>query len=344
MVDHAVAVSNATCALHIACLALDVGPGDVVWTSPVTFVASANCALYCNAAVDFVDIDPRTFNMSVELLKQKLKKAEAAGNLPSVVIPVHFGGQPCDMASIHALGQRYDFRIIEDASHAIGATYEESPIGRCEYSDIAVFSFHPVKIITTGEGGMTLTSDQMLAERMRRCRTHGFTHNREEMQPRPSDEIWNYQQISLGYNYRMTDIQAALGTSQLTRLDEFISRRNQIAQRYDDELQDLPVRVQQPFSKALSSYHLYPIRLNLGEIGKSQRQVYDAMRNAGILVNLHYIPVYLQPYYEALGFTRGYCPEAESYYREALTIPMYPAMTDDQQTLVIETLRKVLSN
>ncbi len=340
--QHAVAVNSATSALHIACLALGVGKGDIVWTTPITFVASANCALYCGATVDFVDIDPRTYNLSVERLVEKLALAEKTGKLPKVVIPVHLCGQPCDMAGIHALSQQYGFKIIEDASHAIGGKYKDEPIGNCRYSDITIFSFHPVKIITTGEGGMALTNASALADRMLRYSSHGITSDASKMQSRPADEIWNYQQISLGFNYRMTDIQAALGVSQMTRLDEFVEKRQRIAKRYDDALAGLPLQTPWQHPDSYSSYHLYPIRLKLGEDEQTQRQVYDALRAAGILVNLHYIPVYRQPYYEAMGFKTGYCPDAEQYHKEVISIPMYPTMSEVQQDEVVSCLREAL--
>lgn len=341
--QHAVAVNSATSALHIACLALGVGKGDVAWTTPITFVASANCALYCGATVDFVDIDPHTYNLSVERLAEKLILAEKAGNLPKVVIPVHLCGQPCDMAGIHALSQRYGFKIIEDASHAIGGKYKGEPIGNCRYSDITVFSFHPVKIITSGEGGMAITNDATLAKQLRLLRSHGITSTAADMQPRPAQDIWNYQQIDLGFNYRMTDIQAALGLSQMLRLDEFVAKRHAIARRYDQLLATLPVLTPLQHTDSYSGYHLYVIRLKLQEINKTQRQVYNALREAGILVNLHYIPVYRQPYYEQMGFSAGYCPQAEQYYSEVISIPMYPALTCAQQDIVVQVLRKILA-
>jgi UDP-4-amino-4,6-dideoxy-N-acetyl-beta-L-altrosamine transaminase len=340
--QHAVAVNSATSALHIACLALDVGKGDIVWTTPITFVASANCALYCGATVDFVDIDPNTYNLSVERLEEKLIQAEKIGKLPKVVIPVHLCGQPCDMAAIHALSQQYGFRIIEDASHAIGGKYKGEPIGNCRYSDITIFSFHPVKIITTGEGGMAVTNDSALAKHLRLLRSHGISSTPEDMQPRPSQEIWNYQQIDLGFNYRMTDIHAALGLSQMQRLDEFVTKRHAIAKRYDQQLSDLPVVTPWQHPDGFSSYHLYVIRLKLDAINKTHRQVYEALRAAGILVNLHYIPVYRQPYYEKMGFNEGCCPEAERYYMEAISIPMYYGLIDVQQDRVMGELRNAI--
>lgn len=335
--QHAVAVNSATSALHIACLSLGVGPGDMVWTSPITFVASANCALYCGAQVDFVDIDPRTYNLSVERLAEKLAQAEKSGSLPKVVIPVHLCGQPCDMAAIHALGQQYGFKIIEDASHAIGGKYKDEPIGNCRYSDITVFSFHPVKIITTGEGGMALTNDTQLAKRMKLLRSHGITRDAADMTHAP-DGPWYYQQIDLGYNYRMTDMQAALGFSQMRRLDEFVAKRHAIAKRYGELLADLPVVTPWQHADSYSGLHLYVIRLKLAEIGKIHREVFGALREAGIGVNLHYIPVYRQPCYSNMGFSPEHYPEAEKYYSEAISLPMYPGLTNVQQDRVVSAL------
>jgi len=340
--QYGVAVNSATSALHIACLALGVGPGDAVWTTPITFVASANCALYCGATVDFVDIDPCTYNMSVERLAEKLERAKLLGNLPRVVIPVHLCGQPCDMASIHALSQQYGFKIIEDASHAIGGKYRGEPIGNCRYSDITVFSFHPVKIITTAEGGMAMTNDAQLAKRMQLLRSHGITRDVNDMTHAP-DGPWYYQQIDLGFNYRMTELQAALGLSQMQRLDEFVAKRHAISKRYDQLLADLPVVTPWQHSDSYSGLHLYVIRLKLNEIGRTHLQVFEGLRAAGIGVNLHYIPVHTQPYYEGLGFKAGYCPEAERYYAEAVSLPMYPGLTEAQQDRVIDVLRELAS-
>jgi UDP-4-amino-4,6-dideoxy-N-acetyl-beta-L-altrosamine transaminase len=340
---HAVAVNSATSALHIACLALDVGKGDVVWTSPITFVASANCALYCGAKVDFVDIDPRTYNLSVDRLAEKLALAKRTGQLPKVVIPVHLRGQPCDMAGIYALGQQYGFKIIEDASHAIGGRYKGEPIGSGRHSDITVFSFHPVKIVTSGEGGMAVTNDPMLAKRMRSLRSHGISSSTEDMCVRPEHEIWNYQQIDLGFNYRMTDLQAALGLSQMQRLDLFVKERHEIAQRYDVLLADLPVATPWQHSDSYSGFHLYVIRLNMAEISKTQRQIYNALYSEGIGVNVHYIPVYRHPYYERMGYRAGYCVEAEKYYSQVITMPMYPGLTSVQQDFVAQSLFNVLA-
>lgn len=342
-VQHAVAVNSATSALHIACLALGIGKNDMVWTSPITFVASANCALYCGAKVDFVDVDPRTYNMSVERLSDKLESAKMDGTLPKAVIPVHFCGQSCDMEAIHSLGQRYGFKIIEDASHAIGGEYKGEAIGNCRYSDIAIFSFHPVKIVTTGEGGMALTNNLHLAKQMRLYRSHGISSDAVDMHPRDHQQIWNYQQIALGFNYRMTDILAALGLSQMKRLDTFVAKRRQLALRYDRMLKDSSVVIPWQSPDGNSSYHLYPIRLRTDRIKKSQREVYESLRMGGILVNLHYIPVYLQPYYRAMGFMEGYCPEAEKYYSEAISIPLHPGLSKDDQDYVINTLQKVIA-
>lgn len=335
---HAVAVNSATSALHLACLALGVQAGDFVWTSPITFVASANCALYCGAEVDFVDIDPSTFNISVQALAEKLLRAEQSGRLPKVVIPVHLCGLSCDMAEIHRLSKRYGFRILEDASHAIGGKYRDQPIGSCRYSDISVFSFHPVKIITTGEGGMALTNDSLLAKRMALLRSHGITREAAEM-THEADGPWYYQQIELGFNYRMTDLQAALGLSQLKRLDAFVACRHRLAGFYRQYLAGLPLAVQSQPVNCYSALHLFVIRLQSADCKMSHREVFCRLRDAGIGVNLHYIPVHLQPYYRQRGFKQGDFPQAERYYAEALTLPLYPDLSELQQLHVIATLR-----
>ena len=340
--EFAVATNSATSALHVACLALGVGKDDYVWTSANTFVASSNCALYCGASVDFVDIDPNTYNLSVECLSEKLVIAEKLGKLPKVVIPIHLNGQSSDMAGISALSKKYGFKIIEDASHAIGGKYQNEPVGNGLYSDITVFSFHPVKIITTGEGGMAVTNSEKLARRLTLFRSHGITSEINEMEPRSLDEIWNYQQIELGFNYRMTDIQAALGLNQMERLDEFVERRQHIAQRYNEELRSLPLKTPMQKIDIYSAYHLYPIRVSSKKTNMNQRQTYDAMWKQNIQVNLHYIPVYLHPYYEKLGFKQGYCPEAERYHQEAISIPMYASLTEADQTKVISVLHDIL--
>jgi UDP-4-amino-4,6-dideoxy-N-acetyl-beta-L-altrosamine transaminase len=338
---HAVAVNSATSALHLACLALSVGPGDLVWTSPVTFVASANCALYCGAQIDFVDIDPRTFNMSPEALEQKLVQARREGQLPKAVIPVHMCGQSCDMAAIHALSKQYGFHIIEDASHAIGARYQGEPIGNCRYSDIVVFSFHPVKIITTGEGGMALTNNEQLVAKLRLLRTHGITHDSDIMAyslPGP----WYYEQLELGFNYRMTDLQAALGLSQMARLDAFVARRHELATQYDRKFANLAVITPWQHPDSYSSFHLYVIQLQLEMVSKSHRDVFVNLRHSGIGVNLHYIPVYHQPYYRQLGFEIGYCRVAEQYYSRAISLPLYPDLNELQQNAIVEALMAAL--
>ena len=336
---HAVAVNSATSALHIACLALDLGPGDWLWTSPNTFVASANCALYCGAQVDFVDINPLTYNLCPIELERKLHAAEKLGKLPKILVPVHFAGQSCDMVAIHALSLKYGFKIIEDASHAIGATYRQAPLGNCSFSDITVFSFHPVKIITSAEGGMAVTNDARLATRMKKLRSHGITSDTFELEARPAAEIWNYQQKELGFNYRMTELQAALGLSQMKRLDAFVARRRLLAQRYDDKLQGLGLMTPQQSTEGLSAYHLYPICLSTYATGVKQKDLYMHLIAQGIVVNVHYIPVYLQPFYQRLGFARGYCPVAENYFQHCLSIPMYSALTIQQQNCVISKLK-----
>ncbi|MDI3515232.1 MAG: hypothetical protein PWP40_2461 [Rhodocyclaceae bacterium] len=338
---HALAVNSATSALHIACLALGLGPGDWLWTTPITFVASANCGLYCGAQVDFVDIDPRTYNLCPQALERKLVAAQAAGCLPKVVVAVHLCGQPCDMAAIHALGQRYGFKIIEDASHAIGGKYKGEFIGNGRYSDITVFSFHPVKIITTAEGGMALTNDAELANKMALLRSHGITRDAAQMTHAP-DGPWYYQQIDLGFNYRMTELQAALGVSQMARLDDYVARRHALAARYDALLADLPVTRPWQHLDSYSGLHLYVIRLQLDQIGKTHRQVFDSLREQGIGVNLHYIPVHTQPYYQQMGFKVGDFPEAERYYAEAISLPMFQTMSEAQQDLVVAALRRAL--
>jgi len=338
---HAVAVSSATAALHISCLALNLGPGDWLWTTPNTFVASANCALYCGAQVDFVDIDPHTYNLCPLKLEAKLIEAEKVGKLPKIVVPVHLTGQPCDLAAIHALGQKYGFRIIEDASHAIGGRYKGEPIGNGRYSDITVFSFHPVKIITTAEGGMALTNSDELATRLGLLRSHGITRN-PALMTQAMDGPWYYQQVALGYNYRMTDIQAALGVSQMTRLDHYVMRRHEIARRYNRLLSDLPVTLPWQHPDTYSAFHLYVIRLQLDRIKATHVQVFEALRALDIMVNLHYIPIHTQPYYQRMGFKAGDYPESEQYYREAISIPMHPTLTDNEQSTVVKVLRDAL--
>jgi len=339
---YAVAVSNATAALHLGCLALGLKKGDLLWTSPNTFVASSNCALYCGAKVDFVDIDPRTYNMSVAQLEKKLVAAKKKNRLPKIVVPVHFAGQSCEMDKIFKLSKKYGFRVVEDASHAIGGSYKNKPIGNCAFSDLAVFSFHPVKIITTGEGGMVLTNRKNLYEQLIRLRTHGITRD-EKWMTHDSHGPWYYQQIELGFNYRITDIQAALGSSQMNRLDSFIARRRFLVQRYNKLLRDLPLTLPWQHPDADPSWHLYVIRLNLEKISKTHRKVFEELRAANIGVNLHYIPVHTQPYYRKLGFKPKSFPEAERYYSEAISLPMFADLTNAQQNRVVTILKNILT-
>ena len=339
---YAVAVNSATSALHIACLAAELGPGDTLWTSPNTFVASANCGLYCGAGIDFVDIDPRSYNLSSAGLEKKLAAAKKSGTLPKVVIPVHFSGQSCEMARIDELSKEYGFTVIEDASHAIGGTYQGTPIGGCRFSEMTVFSFHPVKIITTGEGGMILTNRRDLYERLLRLRSHGITRDPGLMTQEP-DGPWDYQQIELGFNYRMTDLQAALGASQMTRLEEFVARRHELARRYDRLLSDLPLTLPWQAPDGYSAFHLYVVRVDGTRTGTSRRRLFDTLRDANIGVNVHYIPVHTQPYYQQMGFTAGMFPEAERYYAEAISLPMFAGMTEEQQDRVVKVLCEALS-
>lgn len=342
---HAIAVNSATSALHIACLALGLVKDDWLWTTPITFVASANCARYCCAQVDFVDIDPLTFNISVEALRAKLATAAQHGRLPKILVAVHMAGQSCDMQAIHELAQQFGFRIVEDASHAIGGKYRGDPVGSCRYSDITVFSFHPVKIITTAEGGMAVTNDPLLAEKMSLLRSHGITRNGEEMTHAP-DGVWYYQQIDLGFNYRMTEIQAALGVSQMERLDSYLERRHQLAGRYNQLLKDLPVVTPYQDDNSYSAYHLYVIRVGSNGV-RDRAAVFNSLRAQGIGVNVHYIPVHTQPYYENLGQQVGYevssFPQANNYYSEAISLPMYATLSNEQQDVVVDALKKALS-
>jgi UDP-4-amino-4,6-dideoxy-N-acetyl-beta-L-altrosamine transaminase len=330
---HAVAVGSATAALHVAYAGLGLGPGDVLWTSPITFVATANAARYCGADVDFVDIDPMTRCMSVDALAGKLREAESRGRLPKIVVPVHFAGQSCDMAAVRALADRYGFRVVEDACHALGGQYGSRPVGSCCHSDAAVFSFHPVKSITTGEGGAVLTNDGALAARMARLRSHGITRDPEEMEGE-GEGGWYYQQVELGWNYRMTDIQAALGTSQLQRLDDFVAKRRALAVRYDHLLSGLPLR--RPLLDGDSAWHIYAVCV----AGADRRTIYDLLRSTGIGVGVHYIPVHLQPAYRRLDFKPGAFPEAEAYYAGALSLPLYPDLSENEQECVVGFLQQ----
>lgn len=340
-VKHALAVNSATSALHIACLALGLGAGDWLWTTPITFVASANCGLYCGAQVDFVDIDPQTYNISVKALADKLALAKRNGCLPKVLVAVHLCGQPCDMKAIAALAKQYGVAVIEDASHAIGGRYQDEPIGNCRFSDITVFSFHPVKVVTTAEGGMAVTHDDDLAFKMGLFRSHGITRDADHMTRAP-DGPWYYQQIALGFNYRMTELQAALGGTQMQRLDQFVERRHEIASWYNTHLKNLPLLLPAQHPDGYSGLHLYVIRLKLADIKITHAEVFSRLRQAGVGVNLHYIPVHTQPYYQAMGFDTGDFPEAEKYYAEALSLPMYPQLTEEQLQHVFTALSDVL--
>ncbi|NMR25438.1 UDP-4-amino-4,6-dideoxy-N-acetyl-beta-L-altrosamine transaminase [Pseudoalteromonas sp. NEC-BIFX-2020_015] len=339
--EHGVAVNSATSALHIACLALDVGSNDIVWTSPISFVASANCALYCGAKIDFVDIDLNTGNMSVFELEKKLLLAEQNNCLPKVVIPVHLAGQSCDMQAIYKLALKYDFKIVEDASHAIGAKYLDKPVGCCEFSDICVFSFHPVKIITSAEGGMAVTNNQELAKRLRKLRSHGITSDPTEM-TEPSHGPWYYQQVELGFNYRMTDLHAALGISQLSKVDEFVNQRHFLAQIYDTHLDLNLIRPLHQSDTCYSAYHLYIVQLKDSDITR-HKNVITQLRAAGIIGHLHYIPIHLQPYYQAMGFSVGDFPNAEKYYQGAITLPLHPTLQEQEVHFVLNTLQQILN-
>jgi UDP-4-amino-4,6-dideoxy-N-acetyl-beta-L-altrosamine transaminase len=339
-VSNAVAVNSATSGLHIACLALDVGPGDIVWTSSVTFVASSNCALYCGAKVDFIDIDPQTYNISVNALRLKLIEAKNANKLPKIVIPVHLTGQSSQMSEIHALSKEYGFKIIEDASHAIGGKYLGESVGNCSFSDITVFSFHPVKIITTCEGGLVTTNNNELARRLRLLRSHGITRENNQLK-NVSHGSWYYEQSLLGFNYRMTDIQAALGISQMKRIDKFIHIRHNIADKYKKGFSNLPLKLPYQLNESFSSFHLYIIRFNFDKLSFTQKEAFDMMLNDKIGVNLHYIPVYYHPFYQQLGFQEGYCEEAENFYKEAMSIPIHPNLSDKDQSKVINSISKI---
>ena len=339
--QYGVAVNSATSALHVACLALGLGKDDWLWTSPNSFVASANCGLYCGAKVDFVDIDPKTYNLSVEELKKKLIQAKKDNKLPKIVIPVHFAGQSCDMQSIHKLSKEFGFKILEDASHAIGGKYLDKPIGGCQYSDITVFSFHPVKIITTAEGGLATTNQQELAEKMQLFRAHGITRE-PKLMTKKTEGGWYYQQIELGFNYRMNDLQAALGIAQMKRLDKFITIRHSLKQRYDELLKDLPLITPAQSSDSYSSLHLYPVQLKLEQLSKAHNQIFDELRKNGVGVNLHYIPIHMQPYFQNMGFKKGNFPIVEDYYSRAISIPIYQGLTTELQDKVVKVLKDVL--
>lgn len=336
---YAVAVTSATAALHISCLATGLGKGDILWTSPITFIASANCGRYCGADVDFVDIDPSTYNMSIAELEKKLQAAEIK---PRVVVPVHLAGQSCEMDKIYKLSQKYGFKVIEDASHAIGADYKETKVGCCKYSDMTVFSFHPVKIVTTGEGGMVLTNDKDLYEKLVLYRSHGITRD-PKLMTGTADGPWYYQQIDLGFNYRMTDMQAALGYSQMQKVNEFVSKRRYLAKRYNELLKNINgIQLPDQNEDTKSSWHLYVVRVDFSKISKTKNQIFAEMKEKGICLNLHYIPVHTQPYYENLGFKGGDFPNSEKYYEEAFTLPLYYSLTDEQQDHIVKSLVEVL--
>ena len=338
---YALAVNSATSALHIACLALGVRKGDIVWTSANTFVASSNCALYCGAQIDFIDINENDFNISIDSLEQKLKEAKSQGTLPKVLIPVHMCGKSCDMKNIKYLSDKYGFKIIEDASHAVGGKYNDYKVGSCEYSDITVFSFHPVKIITTGEGGMALTNDQTLYNLMSLYRSHGITRDKSMMDKKAVSE-WYYEQQVLGFNYRMTDIHAALGISQFKRIDQYVVDRNNIAIKYQEMLANLPLKLPFIDQSILSSFHLYMVRLEDDIIDERDR-VFSKLREKNILVNLHYIPVYLHPYYQKIGFNKGYCPNAEVFYKSAISIPIFPRLSSKDQSYIVNEIKKIIT-
>lgn len=341
-VKYAVAVSNATAALHLACLAISLGSGDRLWTSPNTFVASANCARYCLADVDFVDIDPRTYNLSILALEQKLIQAAQSNTLPKVILPVHFAGQSCNMESIAALAKTHGIYVIEDASHALGGSYHGHKVGACKFSDMAIFSFHPVKMITTGEGGMIVTDRLDLYQKLKQLRSHGIVQD-PSLMAKKNPNPWDYEQQTLGFNYRLTDIQAALGLSQLQRLDQFVTRRQALSNRYQDKLQDLPIQQPIALSSTQSSHHLYVIRLKLDKIDRSKQEIFTMLRERGIGVQIHYIPVHTQPYYRELGFDWGDFPEAESYYQEAISLPIHYDLSDEEQSYIIQTLKEVIA-
>ncbi len=340
--QYAIAVSSGTAALHLACLALNVSKGDIVWTSPNTFVASANCALYCGASIDFIDIDPVTYNISIEVLQQKLAIARKNNQLPAVIIAVHFAGQSCDMQAIYKLSQEYGFKIIEDAAHALGADYQNHKIGSCRYSDISIFSLHPAKMITSGEGGLILTNNRTLADKVTLLRTHGISRDRSLMKGEPHGD-WYYQQLELGYNYRVSDIQAALGLSQLTRLDEFVARRREIADYYNKQLNTLPVTIPQQNSDCQSSWHLYVIALALDKISKTRKQVFDELRQHNIGVHVHYIPVHTQPYFVNMGFKEQDFPNSISYYQQAITLPVFVDLRNETIDYIIHTLSEIIA-
>lgn len=339
--EYAVAVNSATSALHISCLALGLNKNDWLWTSPISFVASSNCALYCGAKVDFVDINDSTYNLCPIALEKKLKEAAAKGCLPKVVVPVHLCGQSCEMKSIYRLSKQYGFKVIEDASHAVGAKYCDEYIGNCKYSDITIFSFHPVKIITCGEGGVALTNNSQLNQTLNLLRGHGITRDSSKLKNR-DEGSWYYEQLSLGYNYRMTDIHAALGLSQLERVDKYVEYRQSMAKMYDAKLADMPIKLPQQEKDTYSSYHLYPILIDFKSLNIDKQEYFNNLRNSGVGVNLHYIPIYKQPYYKSLGFEYNYCSNAEIYYEQTISIPLHQKLSTEEQDLVVNNIKKFL--
>tara|TARA_Y100000589_G_scaffold305927_1_gene320270 strand:+ start:10812 stop:11981 length:1170 start_codon:yes stop_codon:yes gene_type:complete len=334
-------LNSATSALHLACLSLGLKKGDIVWTSPISFVASANCALYCGAKVDFIDIDPFSYNMSVKKLEEKLINAKKEGDLPKIVIPVHLSGQSAEMIKIKELSKEFNFKIIEDASHALGGSYKNEKIGSCKFSDLTVFSMHPVKMITTGEGGVITTNNKLIAKKIKSLRSHGITKDTLDMTKVP-DGLWYYEQLELGYNYRMPDINAALGITQLDKLDKFVSKREEIANYYDKNLIDLPLKTPHQIPNCVSSRHLYIIRIDNKHSKFKHKDIFSRLRDSNIGVNLHYIPIHLQPYFQNLGFIKGQFPEAEKYYEEAISLPIFTKLTKREQDYVIDTLRKLI--
>ena len=336
---YALAANSATSCLYLSCLSLGLSKEDILWTSPITYVASANCALYCGAEVDFVDIDPLTWNISVEILEEKLKTARKIKKVPKILVLVHLAGNPCDLQKVFDLSKEYGFSIIEDASHALGSKYSGEHIGSSVYSDISVFSFHPVKNITTGEGGMILTNNQKLSEKIHLYRSHGITRDTKKMINK-EEGLWYYEQLLLGFNFRMSDIHAALGISQMNSLDKFISIRNELSQIYTEELKGLPLTIQRVRKEDLSAWHIFVIRLKLSELKLSRLEIYNSLRNKGIGVNVHYIPVHLHPFYKNLGFNKGDFPNSENYYDGAITIPMFTKLKKKEIKYVIQALKE----
>ncbi len=330
--NYSVLTNSATSALHISCLALGLSKGDILWTSPNSYVASANVGLLCNAKVDFVDIDPENYNMCPTALSIKLKNAEKLGQLPKIVMPVHFAGQSCDMIKIKKLSEKYGFKIIEDASHAIGGSYNNTKIGSCRFSDITVFSFHPVKIITTAEGGCAITNNEEIFEKLKLLSSHGVTRNPKFMAEKNSDK-WVYDQISIGFNYRMSDMNAALGLSQLLRIDCFLKKRNKIAKKYFQQLKNIDLKLPKQEDYNLSAFHLFPIQV------KNRKRIYELFHQNDIKVNVHYRPIHTQPFWQKRGFKSGLFPNSEFYYSQAISLPIFYDLNDELQDNVIKILQ-----